>query len=103
MSTHDGSTPDRSQSGPIHAGRLLLLPALNLHLSFVPAPPTRGAGCVVCHRRRVEMQCERCGLWMHWACFMEAIADERDRQGIQAEDHEDRANWRVLLCVGCRS
>ncbi len=83
--------------------RLGLLPSLGLHLRFVPEPPAQGA-CVVCHTRQgTEARCERCGIWMHWSCFMEAIADVRDLDGIRADDEDDPANLRVLLCSGCRS
>ena len=83
--------------------RAVPLPTISLHLRFVPAPP-RDGGCVACGRREaVEMTCEHCGAWMHWRCFVTTVADLRDLRGIHADDVDDPANWRVLLCPGCRS
>ena len=87
---------------------LTLLPLTALHLRFIPEPPAHGA-CVVCRRRqRTNMQCERCGAWMHWRCFVESVGDVRDLEGIDlagahVDDDDNPAYWRVLLCPGCRS
>ena len=92
---------------PLDLSRLTLLRLDQApHMKF--APPYQEGPCSVCGGAGIEgvltLNCERCGVAFHDACFRERVASDYDRAWLDAPAGAPAgAVVRIFSCHGCRS